>query len=72
MLRKSFSGSWASNFLFYRYEKKHLKLIGTMLFHSLLKQMITSGSSYVMTFTDILSLKTQGTVNYFTLKFKFF
>ncbi|KAI1725007.1 rft protein [Ditylenchus destructor] len=60
IIRRSFTGSWISNFVSYAsYEKKYLSLIGTLIFHSLLKQLITDGSSYVMAFTKILPLKIQ-------------
>ncbi|CAJ0584832.1 unnamed protein product, partial [Mesorhabditis spiculigera] len=36
-----------------------LTALKTMMGHSVLKQMLTDGSGYVMTFTDVLSLKNQ-------------
>ncbi|CAI4226852.1 unnamed protein product [Auanema sp. JU1783] len=39
--------------------KEMLKSVGSLFSHSILKQLLTSGSSYVMTFTDLLSLKNQ-------------
>ena len=51
---------WRECFSTFHYGKEHLLLILTMVFHSLLKQFVNSGSEYVMTFTDILSLKVQG------------
>ncbi|KAI6206808.1 hypothetical protein M3Y94_00956100 [Aphelenchoides besseyi] len=41
------------------FELKRLKLIGTLLFHSVQKQLITDGSAYVMTFTQRLNFTEQ-------------
>src|SRR4051812_22481390 len=54
------AGGWREKFKSFHYEKGHLLLIVTMVFHSLLKQFINSGSEYVMTFTSILPLRIQG------------
>ncbi|CAI2351361.1 unnamed protein product [Caenorhabditis sp. 36 PRJEB53466] len=37
-----------------------VRAISTMFGHSFLKQLLTDGSAYVMTFTELLSLKNQG------------
>uniref|UniRef100_A0A0N4WT11 Protein RFT1 homolog n=1 Tax=Haemonchus placei TaxID=6290 RepID=A0A0N4WT11_HAEPC len=36
-----------------------LSAIGTLFAHSIVKQLMTDGSAYVMTFTELLSLKSQ-------------
>jgi hypothetical protein len=42
------------------YDRRHLKSIGALLFHSIQKQLITDGSAYIMTFTQRLSFTEQG------------
>ncbi|KAH7729549.1 RFT1 protein [Aphelenchoides avenae] len=51
--------AWPSQVNDVSYDKHHLKLIGTLLGHSVLKQFITDGAGYVMTFTKVLSLEKQ-------------
>ncbi|KAK6045739.1 Rft protein [Cooperia oncophora] len=40
-------------------ERESLSAIGTLFAHSIMKQLMTDGSAYVMTFTELLSLKSQ-------------
>ncbi|CAI5448073.1 unnamed protein product [Caenorhabditis angaria] len=40
-------------------DSQSITAISTMFSHSILKQLITDGSAYIMTFTDMLSLKNQ-------------
>jgi hypothetical protein len=54
------SERWREDFKIANYDKPQLLLIATMVFHSLLKQFINSGSEFVMTFTNVLPLKVQG------------
>lgn len=42
------------------FDDGYLKSVTSLFSHSILKQLLTSGSSYVMTFTTFLSLKDQG------------
>ncbi|VDL85213.1 unnamed protein product [Nippostrongylus brasiliensis] len=44
----------------YGLERDSVSAVGTFFAHSILKQLMTDGSAYVMTFTEILSLKSQG------------
>ena len=37
-----------------------VRAVATLMGHSIFKQLLTDGSSYVMTFTQLLSLKQQG------------
>ncbi|EPB77109.1 Rft protein [Ancylostoma ceylanicum] len=41
------------------FDREALSAIGTLFAHSILKQLMTDGSAYVMTFTELLSLKSQ-------------
>ncbi|KAL6739824.1 hypothetical protein Aduo_013232 [Ancylostoma duodenale] len=41
------------------FDHEALSAIGTLFTHSILKQLMTDGSAYVMTFTELLSLKSQ-------------
>ncbi|KAL3086925.1 hypothetical protein niasHT_021789 [Heterodera trifolii] len=41
------------------FDSSHLHLLGTFLCHSLLKQSLTDGANYLMSFTDLLPLKVQ-------------
>ncbi|KHJ92801.1 Rft protein [Oesophagostomum dentatum] len=43
----------------YGFEPEAPTAIGTLFTHSILKQLMTDGSAYVMTFTELLSLKSQ-------------
>ncbi|WKY03720.1 hypothetical protein Q1695_005017 [Nippostrongylus brasiliensis] len=43
----------------YGLERDSVSAVGTFFAHSILKQLMTDGSAYVMTFTEILSLKSQ-------------
>ena len=43
-----------------RYDAHYLRLLATLFFHSIQKQLLTDGSAYVMTFTQQLSFKDQG------------
>ncbi|KAE9556438.1 hypothetical protein FO519_000323 [Halicephalobus sp. NKZ332] len=42
-----------------KFKRHYLKLLLTVIFHSLLKQALTDGAGYVMVFTNVLSLKIQ-------------
>ena len=42
-----------------KFKRHYLKLLTTVVFHSLLKQSLTDGAGYVMVFTNVLSLKVQ-------------
>lgn len=41
------------------YDSNSVRAVATMFFHSIWKQLLTEGSSYIMTFTEMLSLKNQ-------------
>lgn len=41
-------------------DRDSIHAVFTMFSHSILKQLLTDGSAYVMTFTELLSLKDQG------------
>ncbi|XGW27744.1 hypothetical protein V3C99_007938 [Haemonchus contortus] len=43
----------------YGIERESLSAVGTLFAHSIVKQLMTDGSAYVMTFTELLSLKSQ-------------
>ncbi|KAK6025633.1 Rft protein, partial [Ostertagia ostertagi] len=43
----------------YGVDRESLSAIGTLFAHSIMKQLMTDGSAYVMTFTELLSLKSQ-------------
>uniref|UniRef100_A0A914I3Y0 Protein RFT1 homolog n=1 Tax=Globodera rostochiensis TaxID=31243 RepID=A0A914I3Y0_GLORO len=43
----------------HKFESGHLKLLGTFICHSVLKQTLTDGANYLMSFTDLLPLKMQ-------------
>uniref|UniRef100_A0A1I7WEX9 Protein RFT1 homolog n=1 Tax=Heterorhabditis bacteriophora TaxID=37862 RepID=A0A1I7WEX9_HETBA len=49
------------NLIWLRYglDLSSISVVSTLFLHSLLKQLLTDGSAYVMTFTEILSLKNQ-------------
>ena len=47
-------------------DKEHQKLLKTFIIHSFLKQFLTDRASFLMTFTNIIPLKTQGHI-YFAL-----
>lgn len=42
------------------YKSDQLKLLKSLAFHSILKQALTDGASYLMVFTRLLPLKVQG------------
>ncbi|VDM82250.1 unnamed protein product [Strongylus vulgaris] len=41
------------------FDREALSAVATLFTHSILKQLMTDGSAYVMTFTELLSLKSQ-------------
>ncbi|KAK5973340.1 hypothetical protein GCK32_017628 [Trichostrongylus colubriformis] len=43
----------------YEIDRESLSAIGTLFAHSIMKQLMTDGSAYVMTFTELMSLKSQ-------------
>uniref|UniRef100_A0A914YC46 Protein RFT1 homolog n=1 Tax=Panagrolaimus superbus TaxID=310955 RepID=A0A914YC46_9BILA len=43
-----------------KYDRHYIKLLGWLIGHSIIKQLLTDGAGYVMVFTNVLSLKMQG------------
>lgn len=42
------------------FNQEQINLLKTILFHSFLKQFLTDGANFMMTFTDFIPLKLQG------------
>lgn len=43
-----------------KFEGGHIRLFKTFVIHSFLKQFLTDGANFLMTFTNVLPLKVQG------------
>uniref|UniRef100_A0A914CXN1 Protein RFT1 homolog n=1 Tax=Acrobeloides nanus TaxID=290746 RepID=A0A914CXN1_9BILA len=56
MLHISFVGIWPR---FSGYERKHLEILRSITIHSVMKQLLTEGAGFVMSFTNLLTLKQQ-------------
>ncbi|KAK6750346.1 hypothetical protein RB195_002365 [Necator americanus] len=61
MAELSSFGSFRSFFpqLSHGFDREALSAVGALFTHSILKQLMTDGSAYIMTFTELLSLKSQ-------------
>lgn len=44
------------------FELGHLRLLRTFIFHSFLKQILTDGANFLMTFANLISLQEQGKI----------